>query len=215
MYEFSRGPLVWIAFGILLVGGLYRVVSVAKLAKKDKVVWPYMRWKFGLRSIMHWLIPYGSANMRMRPAFTLVSFLFHICLLLTPILTAAHVFLWKESWKISWWTLPDTLSKVMVIIVLFGGLVFVVRRIANPTVRFVTTAADYVLVVLVLAPFATGLMAYYQMFDYQTIVIIHMWTGAIWLAMIPFTRIVHMLFFPLTRAYMGSEFGFVRNAKDW
>ena len=215
MYEFSRGPLVWIAFGILLVGGLYRVVSVAKLAKKDKVVWPYMRWKFGLRSIMHWLIPYGSANMRMRPVFTLVSFLFHICLLLTPILTAAHVFLWKESWKISWWTLPDTLSKVMVIIVLFGGLVFVVRRIANPTVRFVTTAADYVLVVLVLAPFATGLMAYYQMFDYQTIVIIHMWTGAIWLAMIPFTRIVHMLFFPLTRAYMGSEFGFVRNAKDW
>ena len=215
MYEFSRGPLVWIAFGILLVGGVYRVVSVAKLAKKDKVVWPYMRWKFGLRSIMHWLIPYGSANMRMRPVFTLVSFLFHICLLLTPILTAAHVFLWKESWKISWWTLPDTLSKVMVIIVLFGGLVFVVRRIANPTVRFVTTAADYVLVVLVLAPFATGLMAYYQMFDYQTIVIIHMWTGAIWLAMIPFTRIVHMLFFPLTRAYMGSEFGFVRNAKDW
>ena len=215
MYEFSRGPLVWIAFGILLVGGLYRVVSVAKLAKKDKVVWPYMRWKFGLRSIIHWLIPYGSANMRMRPVFTLVSFLFHICLLLTPILTAAHVFLWKESWKISWWTLPDTLSKVMVIIVLFGGLVFVVRRIANPTVRFVTTAADYVLVVLVLAPFATGLMAYYQMFDYQTIVIIHMWTGAIWLAMIPFTRIVHMLFFPLTRAYMGSEFGFVRNAKDW
>jgi nitrate reductase gamma subunit len=215
MYEFSRGPLVWIAFGILLVGGVYRVVSVAKLAKKDKVVWPYMRWKFGLRSIIHWLIPYGSANMRMRPVFTLVSFLFHICLLLTPILTAAHVFLWKESWKISWWTLPDTLSKVMVIIVLGGGLVFVLRRIANPTVRFVTSAADYVLVVLVLAPFATGLMAYYQMFDYQTIVIIHMWTGAIWLAMIPFTRIAHMLFFPLTRAYMGSEFGFVRNAKDW
>ena len=115
----------------------------------------------------------------------------------------------------SWWTLPDTLSKAMVIIVLCGGLLFLLRRIANHTVRFVTSAADYVLVVLVLAPFATGLMAYYQMFDYQTIVIIHMWTGAIWLAMIPFTRIAHMLFFPLTRAYMGSEFGFVRNAKDW
>ena len=51
--------------------------------------------------------------------------------------------------------------------------------------------------------------------DYQTIVIIHMWTGAIWLAMIPFTRIAHMLFFPLTRAYMGSEFGHVRGTKDW
>ena len=62
---------------------------------------------------------------------------------------------------------------------------------------------------------ATGLMAHYQVFHYQTIVIIHMWTGAIWLAMIPFTRIAHMLFFPVTRAYMGSEFGFVRGTRDW
>jgi len=103
----------------------------------------------------------------------------------------------------------------MVIIVLVGGLTFVLRRIANPTVRFVTTASDYVLAALVLAPFATGLMAYYQVFDYQIILILHMWTGALWLAMIPFTRIVHMLFFPLTRGYMGSEFGFVRGSKDW
>ena len=215
MYEFSRGPLVWIAFSILLFGSVYRVFSMARLAKKDKVVWPYMRWTFGLRSIAHWLIPYGSTNMRMRPAFTLLSFLFHACLLLTPILTAAHVFLWKESWNISWWTLPDTLSKVMALIVLFGGVVFALRRIANPTVRFVTSAGDFILVTLVLAPFATGLLAYYQVFDNQTMVIIHMWTGAIWLAMIPFTRIAHMLFFPLTRAYMGCEFGFVRGTKDW
>jgi nitrate reductase gamma subunit len=215
MYEFARGPLVWIAFAVLLVGSVYRVVSIVKLSKKDKVVQSYMNWKFGLRSIVRWVIPYGTTNMRIRPLFTLLSFLFHICLLLTPIFAAAHVFLWKESWGISWWTLPDTLSKVMVILVLCVGLMFVLRRIANPTVRFVTSPSDYVLVVLVLAPFATGLMAYYQMFDYHTIVIIHMWTGALWLAMIPFTRISHMLFFPLTRAYMGSEFGFVRGSKDW
>ena len=51
------------------------------MAKKDKVVLPYMNWKFGLRSIMHWIIPFGARNMRMRPAFTVLSFLFHICLL--------------------------------------------------------------------------------------------------------------------------------------
>jgi nitrate reductase gamma subunit len=206
---------VWIAFAILLFGSAYRIISIARLAKKDKVFWPYMNWGAGLRSILHHTVPYGSTNMRLRPAFTFLSFLFHICLLLTPILTVAHVMLWKESWGVSWWTLPDTLSKVMAIIVLCGGLTFALRRIANPTVRFVSSVSDFVLVVLVLAPFATGLMAYYQLFDYQTIVIIHMWTGAIWLAMIPFTRIAHMLFFPLTRAYMGSEFGFVRGTRDW
>jgi nitrate reductase gamma subunit len=125
------------------------------------------------------------------------------------------VLLWKESWGVQWWTLPDSLSKVMTIIVILGGIAFVVRRIGNPTVRLVTSAGDFVLVVLVLAPFVTGLMAYYQVFDYNVIITVHQWAGAVWLAMIPFTRVVHMLYFPLTRAYMGSEFGFVRNARDW
>jgi nitrate reductase gamma subunit len=215
MYEFSRGLLVWIAFGVFLIGSAYRIVSTISLAKKDKVVLPYMKWKYGLRSILHWSVPYGATNMRMRPAFTFLSFLFHGCLLLTPILTLGHVQMWRESWGISWWTLPDPVSKVMTIIVLVGGVTFIMRRIANPAVRFVTSASDFILVVLVLAPFATGLMAYYQVFEYRTMLIVHMWTGAVWLAMIPFTRIAHMLYFPLTRAYMGCEFGYVRHARDW
>lgn len=215
MYDFSRGPLVWIAFAIFIAGSIYRVVATIQYAKKDKVVLPYMKWKFGLRSIMHWTVPFASRNMRMRPAFVVLSFLFHISLLLVPILTIGHVASWKESWNISWWTLPDGLSKVMSFIVLIGGITFVLRRIANPTVRFVSSVGDFILVIVVLAPFVTGLLAYYQIFTYQIIIIVHMWSGALWLAMIPFTRIAHMLYFPLTRAYMGCEFGYVRNSKDW
>jgi nitrate reductase gamma subunit len=215
MYEFARGPLVWIAFIILIGGSVYRIVSTIRFAKKDKVVLPYMRWKFGLRSILHWTVPFAAKNMRMRPAFVVLSFLFHICLLLVPVFTLGHVLLWKESWGVDLWALPDSLSKVMTVIVIIGVISFFMRRIANPTVRFVSTASDFVLIALVLAPFVTGLMAYYQILNYQTIIIIHMWSGAIWLAMIPFTRIAHMLYFPLTRAYMGCEFGFVRNSRDW
>ena len=215
MYEFARGPLVWIAFAVLIAGSIYRITSTIMLARKDKVVLPYMKWRFGLRSIAHWTVPFAARNMRMRPAFVVLSFLFHACLILVPVFTVGHVVMWKESWGISWWTLPDALSKVMSIIVIIGGISFVLRRIANPTVRFVSSTSDFVLVVAALAPFATGLMAYYQIFPYDVIITVHMWTGAIWLAMIPFTRIAHMLFFPLTRAYMGSEFGYVRNARDW
>ncbi|MBU0984173.1 MAG: respiratory nitrate reductase subunit gamma [candidate division Zixibacteria bacterium] len=215
MYEFSRGPLVWIAFAILFVGSVYRIVSAIVLARKDKVVLPYMKWKFSLRSLFHWSLPFGSHNMRIRPAFTVLSFLFHGCLLLTPLLTLGHVALVRESWGISWWSLPDGLSTMMTILVIIVGVFFVLRRIADPTVRFVTSYLDFVLVILVLAPFVTGLMAYYQVGNYETVMIVHMWAGAIWLAMIPFTRIAHMLFFPLTRAYMGCEFGHVRSARDW
>ena len=45
--------------------------------------------------------------------------------------------------------------------------------------------------------------------------IAHIVSGEIMLIAIPFTRLSHMIFSPLTRAYMGSEFGNVRHAKDW
>ena len=215
MYEFARGPLVYIAFAILIGGSLYRLFWTIRTAKKDKVILPYMKWKFGLRSLAHWSVPYGAKNMRMRPVFTLLSFLFHICLILTPIFTLGHVALWRESWGVSLPSLSNGLSVLMSVIVLIGAVTFVLRRIANPAVRFVSSPGDFVLVLLVAAPFATGLMAHYQVFDYRTVVLVHMWTGALWLAMIPFTRIAHMLYYPLTRGYMGCEFGYVRNSRDW
>lgn len=215
MYEFSRGPLVWIAFLVFFGGSIYRIAAIIARAKKDKVVLPYMKWKYSLHSILHWIIPFGSRNMRLHPAFTVVSFLFHICLLATPILTLGHIALIDESWGIRWWSLPDTLSTMMTGIVVCGGIIFGLRRIADPTVRQVTSFGDFVILAVVLAPFVTGMLAYFQPFDYHITIIVHMWSGALWLCVIPFTRIVHMLFFPLTRAYMGCEFGYVRSARDW
>jgi nitrate reductase gamma subunit len=44
---------------------------------------------------------------------------------------------------------------------------------------------------------------------------LHILAGEILIALIPFTRLSHALFVLFTRAYMGSEFGAVRNARDW
>jgi nitrate reductase gamma subunit len=214
MYEFIRGPLIWIGFAILILGSIFKIVSLIGPTKRDKVVLPYLSWRFATRSLTHWLVPYSTVNMRRRPAFTFLSFLFHFCLLATPIFLYAHVALWRQSWGVSWWTLPEPLAVAMTTIVVAVGLVFGLRRIADPAVRYVTSWQDYMLLVIVLLPFITGLLAYYQVFPAKTIVAIHIVSGCLWLAAVPFTRLVHMLFFPLTRAYMGSEFGF-RNAKDW
>ncbi|MDP8240136.1 MAG: hypothetical protein P9X24_13690 [Candidatus Hatepunaea meridiana] len=215
MFDFSRGPLVWIAFAILFFGSIYRIISMFLLLKKDKAVLPYMNLKFGLRSLFHWIIPYGSTIMRIRPVFSLLSFVFHLCLLILPIFALGHVIMWKESFGISWWTLPEPLTIFMTFLVVITGFIFIFRRIADPTVRFVSSAKEYILLLLVIAPFITGLMAFYQLFDYKIVIIIHMWSGALWLAAIPFTWLSHMFYFPFTRAYMGCEFGFVRHSKDW
>ncbi len=215
MYDFARGPLVWIAFIVFFGGSLYRIISTIQMAKKEKVVIPYMSFKYGMRSILHWLTPFGARNMRLRPVFTILTYLFHVCLIITPLFALGHTISWRESWGIGIISLPENLTNIMTIYVILCGLFLILRRIGDPTVRNVSDYKDFVLILMVLAPFAFGLLAYYRLFDYNTIIILHIWTGAIWLMAIPFTRISHMLFFPLTRAYMGSEFGLVRNSRDW
>ena len=216
IYNIVSGPLVWVAFTIFIGGSIYRLVSMALLAKKkDPMVYAYMHPKFALRSIFHWIIPFASVNSRKNPILTIVTFLFHIGIIFVPIFLFAHIILLNESWNISWWFLPDGVADFMTVIVIGGCIFFAVRRITQPEVKFLTSPSDFVILVVIAAPFVTGFLAYHQWAGHQWMGVLHMLSGEIMLAVIPFTRLSHMLFFPFTRGYMGSEFGAVRKVKDW
>jgi len=215
MYEFVRGPLVWIAFAVFIGGGLLRLVMMGLLAKQEKVVFPMYNIKHGGRSLLHWVIPFAATNMRKHPAMTAVSFAFHVCLLATPLLVMGHAVLWQESWGISWWSLPPLIADLMTLVVIGGCLFFFARRVSAPEVRNVTYTSDYLILLLVISPFLTGFIAHKQWLPGEAMVGLHITCGALWLMLIPFTRLSHALWFVFTRAWMGSDFGNVRNAKDW
>lgn len=216
MYEFVTGPLAWAAFGVFIIGMIVKVVSILSLtAKKDKVVFNHFSLGWSLRSIFHWLIPFGSRSMKEKPVSTIVSFAFHICLLATPIFLLGHNILWDERWNISWWSMSEQTADYMALVLIAAAIILLVRRIVSPEVKIVTTAYDYVLLAIAAAPFITGYMAYHQWFDYKTILIIHVLCGEAMLIAIPFTKLSHMALFFLTRAHIGSEFGQRRGAVTW
>lgn len=216
LYAFVRGPLAWVAFIIFIGGSLYRLISMLKLAKKkDIFAYEYTSLYYGLRSILHWIIPFANINSRERPVFTVFTFAFHICLLAAPIFLLAHIILWDESFSISWWSLPDSVADIMAIIVVVCCGYFLWRRLTQPEVKFVTFSSDFIILAIVAAPFITGFLAYHQLFSYKFMLILHILSGEIMLATIPFTRLSHMLFFPLNRAYIGSEFGAIRHVRDY
>ncbi len=215
MYELVRGPLAWAAFIIFIAGSLYRILYMLAGSKKEKVVFPHMSLKHSLASLVHWVIPFNNQYMKQRPVFTAVSFAFHICLIVTPIFLLAHIILWDESWNISWWSLSETITDYMTIIVIAGCIFFLYRRLTDPVVKNVTDGSDYLLLAITALPFITGFIAYHQWFDYKTMLIIHILAGEIMLIAIPFTRLSHMLFFVFTRSYFGSEQGHVKHSKDW
>jgi len=216
LYAWVSGPLVWIAFLVFIGGTIYRLGRLLGLAhRKERFLFTYISLPHSLRSIAHWSLPFATTNMRLHPVMTIVTFLFHICLLVTPLFLSAHVIMWDEAWNFDWWTLPDGLADVMTLVVIGGAIFFLVRRLKLPEVRYVTSASDFVILAITVMPFLSGFMAYHQWFGYRFWIILHIISGAVMLMAIPFSRLFHMFMAPLTRAYMGSEFGKIRQAKDW
>jgi len=216
LYNFVSGPLAWIAFLLFVGGSLYKLYTLFTLTyQKESFIFSIMSFKYGLRSIGHWLTPFGTENMKKNPVMTVVTFAFHLCLFITPIFLLAHIILWDESFNISWWSLPEQLADMLTLIVILGCVYFLYRRLTDPTVKYLTSLSDFGLLAIVAAPFVTGFLAYHHLFDYQLMMVLHVLSGEIMLVAIPFTRLSHMIYSAFTRAYIGSEFGGVRHAKDW
>jgi len=216
LYNFLKGPMVWVAFFIFIGGSFYRITFLISKVKKLKAVNSYLSVKYSLRSIIHWILPYASTNMRKHPWFTMLSFIFHICLIMTPLVLFAHNKMIYDSWNILLWSVPEIVADIMTLIVIVCIVIFIFRRIITPEVRFVTYFSDFVVLIIAAAPFVSGYLAYHQLlFDYRIMVALHILFGEIMLISIPFTKLSHMLFFWFIRVYTGSDFGAVRHSKDY
>jgi len=215
VYELVRGPLAWVALIIFVLGSLYRMVVLLYTGKKEPVLDSARCVKNANRSILHGLLPFGSTYMRRQPLFTVISFIFHLCVIILPVFLLAHIVLWYESWEIQWWSLPDTLADLMALWVILACVYFIFRRLRRSEVKQVTRPIDFGLLAVILLTFVTGFLAYHQWGPYRPILILHIISSEILLVVLPFSKLSHMLFFAFSRAYMGSEFGKHMKAGDW
>ena len=216
IYNFVSGPLVWLAFIIFIGGSIYRIWSLISLVnKKEKYIYTFMSLKYSLRSIMHWITPFATVNWRKRPVMTIITFVFHAGLVIMPLFVSAHVIMFHNAWGFSWASLPESFTDAVTLLVIIACVIFLLRRLVLREVKFLTDASDYGILLMAVAPFITGFMAYHNIWNYHFWIILHILSGEIMLVAIPFTRLSHMLYAVFTRSYIGSEFGKVRHARDW
>jgi nitrate reductase gamma subunit len=218
MYELARGPLMWIAAIVFIVGIGYRVVQLFRLTKrKERAYCPTtnVREDSPEERKLRVIIFLQHTLLGQHPVMAIVSLVFHACIVAVPVLTHAHNLLWRESWGIGFFSLPDGIINIMTVIVLLGAFFFFMRRLVVPRVRAVSTLNDHLVLAVVTAPFLTGFMAYHQWADYRTIITLHILTGQLMLIAIPFTKVGHMVFFVFARTLFGSEFSMWRGSRVW
>jgi hypothetical protein len=215
MYQFVTGPLLWLAFIVFFIGLLSKMVLYFK-----GLDWQLDRVTYGvnvsygikgaIRSIIYWLLPFGTRSWRVNPGFTILVFVFHFCLMFTPIFLQAHNLILKERWGISFWTLSDFSADFLTVAMLVAAFFIILRRIALAEVRILTTVYDYLLLAVTVAPFITGFLAYHHVSDYHFWLIAHIISGEIMLIVLPFTKLSHIVLFFLSRAQLGMDYGIKR-----
>ncbi len=219
MYDFVQGPLLWIAFIVFFGGLIYQAVQFFTLTRrKDQVFASFNRksnGRWSLQSLAHAFTSLRDTIIGTHPVMAIVTTIFHLCLFVVPIFLLAHSILFYESWGISIWSFSESTTDVLTVIFLLCGAFFFFRRIFVRRVRAITTAYDYIVLFIAVAPFLSGYMAYHQWFDYKTILIAHILAGEIMLIVSPFTKLGHMLFFFLCRFLIGSEYSFGQGTRTW
>ncbi|RJR42194.1 MAG: nitrate reductase [Desulfobacteraceae bacterium] len=213
LYDFAVGPLLWISFLVFLIGSLLRVILFLYVSsQKDKALYRYFRWKYVLATIGRWLFPFNK-DVAKNPVFTILAYVFHICLIVVPIWFSGHISLWEESrfgW--SWSSIPDGLADAMTIVLLAIAIFLLLRRIISPEVRLISTAADYLLLIVTALPFLTGFFLTHGTLDSagfigENMQLIHILSGELMLLLIPFTKLSHFVLFFLSRGATAIEFG--------
>ena len=215
MYDFVTGPLLWLSLIIFFVGLILRTVYYIKGLDTflDRVTYGVNTAygvKGAIKSILHWIIPFGSRSWRVKPIFTILVFVFHIGLVITPIFLLAHNLILEERWGFRLPTISDTAADIMTIAVIVSAIFLIIRRIALPEVRILTSAYDYLIMLITVAPFITGFISFHQVSDYQFWVILHILCGEIMLIAIPFTKLSHIVLFFMSRIQIGMDFGIKR-----
>ena len=215
MYEFVTGPLAWLSLGIFFIGLIYRLVWYIRGLNwlLDRVAYTqHVSYgvKGALRSIFYWVMPYGTTSWRKNPGFTFLVFILHIGLLATPIFLNGHNILLMERWGFSFWTISESSADVLTAVVIAAIVCLILRRLAKPEVRLITDTRDYLMLLMAVAPFITGILAHYQVGNYRFWLILHILCGEILLIAIPFTKLSHFVLFFASRAQLGMDYGIKR-----
>lgn len=212
----ARGPFLWAAIFIFIAGTVWRTRCIRRLCVPSPP--PFLPGNAALSPSL----PPLSRNEKIRrsiagtrPLTIGMTTVFHVLIIVSPFFVMGHTVMLQSAWGDAWIAFPDGLSHVLTIFILLCVAFFLLRRVAITHVRKISTGRDYLFLLLVASPFATGLLAYYQVFNYKLMITLHMLLGEVLLALLPFSFFTHMLFFFPARFRIDSEYRLGKGGRTW
>ncbi len=213
--EFSMGPLF--AFSIsLMILGLLRllVLAIASMtAAYRRAGDKNIRLPAILKETLAWMLP-GKKAANANIAFSAVSLLFHVGLILLPVFLMEHILVFKKIFRFGWPSIDKTAADVMTLITIAAGLALLAYRVLSRTRRNLSAAYDYLVLALILIVFISGHLVpgNSSFVDYESRLLVHTLCGNLLLMLLPFTKMAHCILFPVVRTASAIAWHFPANA---
>ena len=152
---FIHEPLLYIVFLFFIIGITMRFAiffyTLTKSTKRKQFELGYFFTIWGGP-----LLPLHRAAIK-KPAYVLLRYLFHICMIVVPVWFSGHIFLWEESTFEWYWTpMPDKWSDFITLLILGICILFLLRRSILTNIRLKSSMSDYLFIIIVALPFITG-----------------------------------------------------------
>lgn len=153
IYYYIDGPLIWFSFLFMTTSVVIRIAFYLYQTIKSQA---FRDFKNLLLILLRWVVPLHRLLI-IRPVYTCLRYFFHGCLFILPIGLAAHIELIAESTLGWYWNpLPDHIADLLIKIIILIICLFFLRRSFLANIRRISSAKDYLLILLTGLPFITG-----------------------------------------------------------
>lgn len=215
LYSFLTGPAFVFALLVFFGGLIFRLVRyfqgldwrLERVGYKPNMA---VGMKGGIHSFLKWLVPFGTYGWRAQPFFTVCFFLLHFGAVLVPLFLIGHNVILEQNFGFSLPTIPQSLADVLTVLTIIALVLIILRRIALPEVRILTTWNDYFIIGLVLVPFVSGFIASLHTACYDFWMILHIISGLLLMILAPFTKLSHIALYFASRWQIGADYSIKR-----
>jgi nitrate reductase gamma subunit len=225
MYDFITGPLVIITGCVFVAGVLRRtaglIVHTKKIINKNAPVFlpdsvmavkPVKRRGHMVKRMMvrlkKFLYSASAPNI-------LLILLFHILVVMLPFTINAHAVLMFQTFHIRVPAFSDGTGDILTIALLVLLVLLFARRLFFSEIRCISRVKDYMLLVVAMMPFLFGMLSYRQVGDYTIMMYAHILSAHVFIAVLGWTKLGHMLFLLFARVLIRGENGLSRGYLRW